>query len=69
MEYIKAGQMIRELRKRKGLSQEQLCEGLCEPPTMSKIEKGHQYPNKKLLDALLVRLQGAHRTAGSYFSF
>ena len=49
--------MIRELRKRKGLSQEQLCEGLCEPPTMSKIEKGHQYPNKKLLDALLVRLQ------------
>ncbi len=57
MEYIKAGQMIRELRKRKGLSQEQLCEGLCEPPTMSKIEKGRQYPNKKLLDALLVRLQ------------
>ena len=57
MEYIQAGQMIRELRKRKGLSQEQLCEGLCEPPTMSKIEKGRQYPSKKLLDALLVRLQ------------
>ena len=57
MEYIQAGQMIRELRRRKGMSQEQLCEGLCEPPTMSKIEKGRQYPNKKLLDALLVRLQ------------
>ncbi len=57
MEYIQAGQMIREFRKRKGLSQEQLCEGLCEPPTMSKIEKGRQYPNKKLLDALLIRLQ------------
>ncbi len=57
VEYIQAGQMIRELRRRKGLSQEQLCEGLCEPPTMSKIEKGRQYPNKKLLDALLVRLQ------------
>ncbi len=57
MEYIQAGQMIREFRKRKGMSQEQLCEGLCEPPTMSKIEKGRQYPNKKLLDALLVRLQ------------
>lgn len=56
MEYLQTGQMIRELRKRKGLSQEQLCEGLCEPPTMSKIEKGRQYPNKKLLDALLVRL-------------
>ena len=57
MEYIQAGQMIRELRKRKGMSQEELCEGLCEPPTMSKIEKGRQYPSKKLLDALLVRLQ------------
>ncbi|MBP5158287.1 MAG: helix-turn-helix transcriptional regulator [Treponema sp.] len=57
MEYIKAGQFIRELRKRKGMSQEELCMGLCEPPTMSKIEKGRQYPNKKLLDALLVRLQ------------
>ena len=56
MEYVHAGQMIRELRRRKGLSQEQLCEGLCEPPTMSKIEKGRQYPSRKLLDALLVRL-------------
>ncbi len=57
MEYIKAGQFIRELRKRKGLSQEELCLGLCEPTTMCKIERGRQYPNKKLLDALLVRLQ------------
>ena len=39
------------------MSQEELCMGLCESPTMSKIEKGRQYPNKKLLDALLVRLQ------------
>lgn len=57
MEYIQAGQIIRELRKRRGMSQEELCEGLCEPPTMSKIEKGRQYPSKKLLDALFVRLQ------------
>lgn len=57
MEYVQAGQIIRELRKRKGMSQEKLCEGLCEPPTMSKIEKGKQYPSKKLLDALLIRLQ------------
>ena len=51
-----AGLMIRELRKRKNLSQELLCDGLCEPPTLSKIECGKQNPTKKLFEALMSRL-------------
>ena len=57
MNYISIGSIIKEYRKRAGLTQVQLCEGLCEPPTMNKIENGKQNPNKKLLDAIVQRLQ------------
>ena len=57
MNYIGIGSIIKEYRKRAGLTQAQLCEGLCEPPTMNKIENGKQNPNKKLLDAIVQRLQ------------
>ena len=57
MNYVSIGGIIREYRKRAGLSQAALCDGLCELPTMNKIENGRQNPNKKLLDALLQRLQ------------
>lgn len=56
MPMYNAGQMIRELRRRKKLSQEILCEGLCEPPTLSKIECCRQNPTKKLFEALMSRL-------------
>ena len=56
MPMYNAGQMIRELRRRKKISQEILCEGLCEPPTLSKIECCRQNPTKKLFEALMSRL-------------
>lgn len=57
MEYISTGKIIKEFRERRKLSQLQLCEGLCEPPSLCKIETGKQNPNKKLLDALAAKLQ------------
>ncbi len=56
MPIYKVGKTIKELRKRKNVSQEELCEGLCEPPTLSKIECGRQNPTKKLFEALMSRL-------------
>ena len=57
MKYIKIGEIIREFRIRNFLTQQQLCQGLCEPPTLSKIESGKLSPSKKLLDALVERLR------------
>lgn len=51
------GEVIREFRTRAHIKQAQLCEGLCEPPTLCKIENGKQNPNKKLFDALIEKLQ------------
>lgn len=39
-----------------GLTQEELCEGICEAPTMSRIENGVQTPSRSKLNALLQRL-------------
>ena len=57
MDYFSICAILKEYRKRAGLSQAALCEGLCELPTMNKIENGKQNPNKILLDALIQRLQ------------
>lgn len=50
------GEIIKRKRKELGLTQEQLCEGICEPSTISRIESGRQVPAKNKLDALLQRL-------------
>ena len=39
-----------------GLTQEELCEGLCEPATLSRIENGRQAPSRSRANALLQRL-------------
>jgi transcriptional regulator with XRE-family HTH domain len=51
-----AGKIIKEFRQRQHMLQSQLCEGLCEPATLSKIESCRQNPNKKLFEALMSRL-------------
>ena len=56
MPIYNAGKTIKEFRKRHHISQEALCEGLCEAPTLSKIESGKQNPTKKLFEALMSRL-------------
>ena len=42
MAFYMFGDYIREQRERMGVTQEDLCEGICSPGTLSKIENGRQ---------------------------
>lgn len=56
MREIPIGAYIRQNREAQGLTQHQLCEGICEPATISRIENGQQTPYRSRLSALLQRL-------------
>jgi transcriptional regulator with XRE-family HTH domain len=47
---------IRRLRHHVGITQKQLCEGICHQSMLSKIEKGETYPSAKILYLLSKRL-------------
>lgn len=50
------GEFIKNRRLELGLTQEQLCEGICEPMTISRLENGKQTPSRNRINALLQRL-------------
>lgn len=50
------GEVLRNRRIELGYSQEKVCAGICEPPTLSRIESGKRLPSKAHLDALMQRL-------------
>ena len=50
------GEIIRQKRIEKGLTQEELSEGICEHSTLSRIETGRQTPSKTVLNCLLEKL-------------
>lgn len=50
------GIIIRQRRDMLGLSQQQLCQGICDRSTLSRIERGDQVPAYSTLRALLQRL-------------
>ena len=56
MNGYKLSELIRQLRIEKGLTQEQLAEGICSPVTISRIENGTQMPSNRVLELLLDRL-------------
>ena len=56
MRNVTLGSMIRDLRKRANLTQEELSLGICSSVSISRIETGVQMPSSKVLDALLSRL-------------
>lgn len=56
MKNIFVGEYIRNRRKELKLTQEQLCSGICDPTTLSRIETGAQAPSRTCLNALLQRL-------------
>ncbi len=60
MQEIFIGEAIRQRRLALGLTQEELCEGLCEPATLSRIENGRQAPSRNRANALLQRLGLPH---------
>lgn len=56
MELIYIGDIIRQRRLELGLTQEELCAGICESTSLSRIETGKQVPTYLILNALLSRL-------------
>ena len=60
------GDAIRDLRVHKGITQEELSEGICTPATLSKIENGSQTPSRKTYEALMQRLGQPGNLFSSY---
>ncbi len=56
METYRIGEIIKEERIRKRISQEELCFGICSVSTLSRIENGTQNPSFKVKEAILERL-------------
>ena len=56
MEIYRIGEIIKEERKRRQISQEELACGICSVTTLSRIENGSQRPTLKVEEALLERL-------------
>lgn len=62
------GDTLRQLRKQKGLSQEELAEGICSPVSVSRIENGNQIPSQPVLEALLEKLgTGLYQICSVYY--
>jgi len=56
MALINVNLLIRETRKMRGLTQEQLAEGICSRETIVKLENGKQKPNWYIIKEVLMRL-------------
>lgn len=55
------GEYIKQRRLDLGLTQEQLCDGICEPMTLSRLENGKQTPSRNRINALLRNRQISRR--------
>lgn len=56
MKNIFLGECIKQRRLDLGLSQEQVCDGICEPMTLSRLENGKQIPRRNRINAIMQRL-------------
>ncbi len=56
MQEVFLGEIIRQRRQELHITQEQLCEGICEQPTISRFENGTQTPARHRIKAILQRL-------------
>ena len=56
MEVFFIGEYIKNQRETLRLTQEQVCDGICDPATLSRIENGHHTPSRTKVNALLQRL-------------
>lgn len=56
MKELFLGEAVRQQRLAMGLTQEELCEGICEPITVSRFENGKQTPSRNRVIAILQRL-------------
>lgn len=60
------GEVIRKERKAQKISQEELCDGICTPSWLSKVESGASTPTIALFEALMQRL-GKNSSQYVYF--
>jgi len=56
MKELRIGEVIQNRRKELGLTQAEVCENICEPMTLSRIENGRQAPSYNRVKAILHRL-------------
>lgn len=56
MQELFIGEAIRRRREELGLTQEEVCEGICEPITLSRLENDKTVPSHNRVKALLQRL-------------
>ena len=56
MQNYKLGEYIRQRRLDLGLTQEQVCAGICESVTLSRVENGNRLPAENRINAILQRL-------------
>lgn len=56
MKNVFLGEYIKQRRLDLNLTQEQLCDGICEPMTLSRLENGKQTPSRNRINAILQRL-------------
>ena len=56
MRELSLGEYIKQERIKQGITQEQLCEGICEPITISRMENGKQIPSYTRIRTFLQRL-------------
>lgn len=64
MVYYRLDDVIRELRDRLHMTQEELAAGICSVSSIAKIEKGSQMPSGRVAEALLRRL----KDSGCFFT-
>ncbi len=64
MVYYRLGDVIKELRERLHMTQEELAEGICSVSSVAKIEGGSQMPSGRVAEALFCRL----KDSGSFFT-
>ena len=68
MEKNTLGEIIYYLRKKAGLTQEALADGICSSVSVSRIENGNQMPSGKVLEQLLERLgTGTYQLCNVYY--
>ena len=56
MREVVVGEMLRKCRLEKGITQRELCEGICSISTLSRIENGEQHPTRSVFNMLVSRM-------------
>lgn len=56
MANYRIGETLRKCRTQLSITQEDLCDGICAVPTLSRIENGQRLPSKVIFDALMQRM-------------